>query len=111
MLARPAPTTACFGVLVQYPDTTGSIHDFEKFFTAAHAAGASLAEAAQALLALLMSGVGNLLGYLGGGWWHQMCQTSAGTDWSKFWWGETAVTAAVCLFFALAYQGRKASAV
>ena len=66
---------------------------------------------AQALLALLMSGVGNLLGYLGGGWWHQMCQTSAGTDWSKFWWGETAVTAAVCLFFALAYQGRKASAV
>jgi glycine dehydrogenase len=30
----------CFGVLVQYPDTTGSIHDFEAFFTAAHAAGA-----------------------------------------------------------------------
>jgi glycine dehydrogenase len=30
----------CFGVLVQYPDTTGSIHDFEKFFATAHAAGA-----------------------------------------------------------------------
>jgi glycine dehydrogenase len=30
----------CFGVLVQYPDTTGSVHDFEKFFAAAHAAGA-----------------------------------------------------------------------
>ncbi|MEY4938938.1 MAG: hypothetical protein RIQ93_673 [Verrucomicrobiota bacterium] len=30
----------CFGVLVQYPDTTGSIHDFETFFAAAHAAGA-----------------------------------------------------------------------
>ncbi len=30
----------CFGVLVQYPDTTGSIHDFESFFAAAHAAGA-----------------------------------------------------------------------
>jgi glycine dehydrogenase len=30
----------CFGVLVQYPDTTGSIHDFEKFFAEAHAAGA-----------------------------------------------------------------------
>ncbi len=66
---------------------------------------------AQALLALLMSGVGNLLGYLGGGWWYQFCQTSTGTDWSKFWWGETAVTAAVCLFFALMYQGRKAGAV
>ena len=30
----------CFGVLVQYPDTTGSIHDFEAFFATAHAAGA-----------------------------------------------------------------------
>ncbi len=34
------PAANCFGVLVQYPDTTGSIHDFEKFFAAAHAAGA-----------------------------------------------------------------------
>ncbi len=30
----------CFGVLVQYPDTSGSIADFESFFAAAHAAGA-----------------------------------------------------------------------
>ena len=30
----------CFGVLVQYPDTTGSINDFEAFFAAAHATGA-----------------------------------------------------------------------
>ena len=35
-----APDANCFGVLVQYPDTTGSIHDFEKCFAAAHAAGA-----------------------------------------------------------------------
>jgi glycine dehydrogenase (decarboxylating) len=34
------PDASCFGVLVQYPDTTGSIHDFEAFFTAAHTAGA-----------------------------------------------------------------------
>ena len=34
------PDASCFGVLVQYPDTTGSIHDFEAFFAAAHAAGA-----------------------------------------------------------------------
>ncbi len=34
------PGADCFGVLVQYPDTTGSIHDFEKFFEAAHTAGA-----------------------------------------------------------------------
>ena len=30
----------CFGVLVQYPDTTGSIHDYAAFFAQAHAAGA-----------------------------------------------------------------------
>ena len=30
----------CFGVLVQYPDTTGSIHDFERLFASAHAVGA-----------------------------------------------------------------------
>ena len=35
-----APAANCFGVLVQYPDTTGSIHDFADFFAAAHAAGA-----------------------------------------------------------------------
>ncbi|MSU69339.1 MAG: glycine dehydrogenase (aminomethyl-transferring) [Opitutaceae bacterium] len=34
------PAARCFGVLVQYPDTTGSIHDFEKFFATVHAAGA-----------------------------------------------------------------------
>ena len=33
-------TSDCFGVLVQYPDTTGSIHNFESFFARAHAAGA-----------------------------------------------------------------------
>jgi MFS family permease len=61
---------------------------------------------AQALLTLLMGGVGNLLGYLGGGWWHSACKTNGITDWSRFWWGETALTATVCLFFALAYKGR-----
>ncbi|MEY4006117.1 MAG: hypothetical protein RLZZ221_2213, partial [Verrucomicrobiota bacterium] len=35
---QPGPD--CFGVLVQYPDTTGSVHDFAAFFAAAHAAGA-----------------------------------------------------------------------
>jgi MFS family permease len=62
---------------------------------------------AQALLALLMGGVGNLLGYLGGGWWHKACQVNGVTDWSRFWWGETALTAAVCLFFAVMYRGRR----
>lgn len=66
---------------------------------------------AQALLALLMGGVGNLLGYLGGGWWHSLCVKDGVTDWSRFWLGEAALTAAVCVFFALAYRGRGARAV
>ncbi|MDB6167835.1 MAG: glycine dehydrogenase [Verrucomicrobia bacterium] len=43
----------CFGVLVQYPDTTGSVHDFAAFFAAAHAAGA-FAIVATDLLALTL---------------------------------------------------------
>ena len=43
-----------FGVLVQYPDTTGSIHDFGDFFARAHAAGAATVVATDLLaLALL----------------------------------------------------------
>ncbi len=42
-----------FGVLVQYPDTTGSIHDFTAFFAQAHAAGA-LCVVATDLLALTL---------------------------------------------------------
>jgi MFS family permease len=61
---------------------------------------------AQALLSLLMSGLGNLIGYLGGGWWFATCTLNGVTDWPRFWWGETALTAAVCVFFALAYRGR-----
>ncbi len=42
-----------FGVLVQYPDTTGSIHDFTAFFEKAHAA-AALCVVATDLLALTL---------------------------------------------------------
>jgi glycine dehydrogenase len=47
------PNASCFGVLVQYPDTTGSVVDFEAFFAAAHAAGAFTIVAAD-LLALTL---------------------------------------------------------
>jgi glycine dehydrogenase len=42
-----------FGVLVQYPDTSGSIHDFAAFFQKAHSAGA-LCVVATDLLALTL---------------------------------------------------------
>jgi glycine dehydrogenase len=46
-------TGKVFGVLVQYPDTTGSIHDFAAFFEKAHATGA-LCVVATDLLALTL---------------------------------------------------------
>jgi glycine dehydrogenase len=51
-------TGACFGVLVQYPDTTGSIHDFQAFFAAAHAAGAYTIVAADLLALTLLRAPG-----------------------------------------------------
>ncbi len=46
-------TSSVFGVLVQYPDTGGSIHDFTAFFAKAHAVGA-LCVTATDLLALTL---------------------------------------------------------
>ena len=45
------PAAGCFGVLVQYPDTWGAVHDFSGFFDKAHAVGAFCIVAAD-LLAL-----------------------------------------------------------
>ncbi len=48
----------CFGVLVQYPDTTGSVHDYTGFFAAAHAAGAFTIVAADLLALTLLRAPG-----------------------------------------------------
>ncbi len=48
----------CFGVLVQYPDTTGSVHDYAAFFAAAHAAGAFTIVAADLLALTLLRAPG-----------------------------------------------------
>ena len=48
----------CFGVLVQYPDTTGSIHDYAAFFAAAHAVGAFTIVAADLLSLTLLRAPG-----------------------------------------------------
>ncbi len=62
---------------------------------------------AQALLTLLTSGVGNLLGFLGSGWWFARSGSSgAAADWPLFWGGLAVVTGAVFVFFATLYRGR-----
>lgn len=61
---------------------------------------------AQALLALLNGGVGNMLGYLGTGAWFAACTSGGATRWSLFWAGLAVVMAAVLGFFLVAYHGR-----
>ena len=60
---------------------------------------------AQALLTLLNSGFGNLVGYLGVGWWFSACTHSAVTRWPVFWGGLSAAAALVLVYFLGAYHG------
>ena len=68
----------------------------------------SLRVRAQALLTLLSSGVGNLAGFLGSGWWLTYCESQGGgsVPWPQFWGGLALVTGAVFLFFAVFYRSR-----
>ncbi len=52
-----ADATTC-GVLVQYPDTTGSVHDYTAFFEKTHAAGALCVVAADLLALTLLRAPG-----------------------------------------------------
>jgi MFS family permease len=60
----------------------------------------------QALMAVMTSGVGNLCGYLGTGWWFAQCAGGAGTRWSLFWSGLAAAVAGVLVYFLTVYRGR-----
>jgi MFS family permease len=60
---------------------------------------------AQALLTLMNSGVGNLIGYLATGWWFTACTSGSGTQWPLFWSGLSAGAAAVMIYFLSAYHG------
>ena len=59
----------------------------------------------QALLSLTNSGVGNLLGYLGTGWWFSACTHPNGTQWSLFWGGLAGAVGLVLAYFLTAYRG------
>lgn len=61
---------------------------------------------AQALSSLMYSGVGNLIGYLGTGWWFQTCQQGGGMRWSLFWGVLAAMVAGVLGWFLGTYRGR-----
>jgi len=54
---------------------------------------------------LMTSGVGNLLGYLGSGWWSRHCARPEGMLWSLFWGGLALVVALVLANFLLTYRG------
>jgi nucleoside transporter len=61
---------------------------------------------AQALLSLVNSGLGSLIGYLGVGAWFMSSAHDGATRWPRFWIGLSAVVAAVLLLFLIAYRGR-----
>jgi len=60
---------------------------------------------AQALLSLMNSGFGNLVGYLGTGLWFSACTDPVGTHWPLFWAGLSATAALVMAYFLTTYHG------
>ena len=60
----------------------------------------------QALMALMNSGVGSVIGYLGTGAWFAACTPGGHTRWTLFWGGLSAASAVVLVFFLAMYQGR-----
>ena len=62
---------------------------------------------AQALLTLLNNGVGNLVGYLGCGWWFDACNANGPTHWAQFWWVLDGAIGVVLLYFLWAFRDRQ----
>jgi len=63
---------------------------------------------AQALLSLVNGGIGSLLGYLGTGWWFNICTQTGETRWPLFWGALSGAVALVLIYFLAAYRGRGA---
>jgi MFS family permease len=61
---------------------------------------------AQALMSLMTTGVGNLIGYLTAGWWFLACETPTGIRWPLFWGGLAAGVGVVLVYFVATYRGR-----
>jgi MFS family permease len=67
--------------------------------------GARWQARAQALMALMTTGLGNLIGFLGTGWWFNACARPGGTQWQLFWGGLAVVIVLVQIYFLTAYHG------
>jgi nucleoside transporter len=61
---------------------------------------------AQALLTLLNGGVGNLIGYLGSGWWFNACTQNGMTCWPLFWGALAASVGTVLIYFLTVFRGQ-----
>jgi MFS family permease len=60
---------------------------------------------AQALMALMNGGLGNLIGYLGVGGWFAVCNQSVESHWPMFWLGLASMVVAVLMYFVVTYRG------
>ncbi|MCX6954121.1 MAG: MFS transporter [Verrucomicrobia bacterium] len=60
----------------------------------------------QALMSVMNSGVGSMIGYLGTGSWFAACTTDGHTRWTLFWSVLSAAMGAVLVFFLAMYRGR-----
>ena len=72
-----------------------------------HRVDSRLRARAQALLTLMISGFGNLSGFLGSGWWRARCMPHGQTLWPVFWFGLAVACAVVFVFFATHYRGQR----
>ena len=59
---------------------------------------------AQALLTLMNGGIGNLIGYLGSGWWFNVCTSHSATRWPIFWGGLSATVGVVLVYFLSSFR-------
>jgi nucleoside transporter len=66
---------------------------------------------AQALLTLMTSGVGNLIGYLGTGWWFATCAQGGMTHWPLFWGVLAASVGAVLVYFLMAFYDKNSQGI
>lgn len=61
----------------------------------------------QALFSVMTGGVGNLVGYLGTGWWFQITLRDGAPNWPVFWGGLALVICGVLIYFFASYVGKE----